>query len=57
MPYTPPFHTVEPGAPHVYHNNSACNDGKAIKPQHWRSGEGYGRRRCERCAQLNAEGK
>ena len=32
------YHTVEPGAPHVYHNDSDCPDGKRIKPEHYRVG-------------------
>jgi len=57
MPYTSSFHTVEPGAPHVFHNNSACQDGKNIRREHQRPGPGEGRRLCERCSKLNAEGK
>src|SRR5665647_1277112 len=52
-----PFHTSEPETPAVYHNNSECSEGKKIKPEHRVSGEGSGRRLCEICAKLNAEGK
>lgn len=57
MPAVAPFHTVEPGKPHVYHNNSACHDGKDIHPLHRRSGPGVGRRLCEECARLNRQGR
>jgi hypothetical protein len=57
MPSTPPFHTVEPGKPHVYHNNSACHDGQDIKKPHWRPTAGVGRRLCEECARLNRLGR
>ena len=57
MPSTPPFHTVEPGKPHVYHSNSACRDGKDIEYPHWRSGEGAGRSPCKECQRLNSDGR
>lgn len=57
MPKVPAFHTSEPETPAVYHNNSACDEGKKIKPEHRVDGEGVGRRLCEVCAKLNAEGK
>ena len=46
------YHTVEPGAPHVYHDNANCPDGKQIKPEHYRTGQGVGRRLCEECEKL-----
>lgn len=57
MPKVSAFHTSEPETPAVYHNNSACDEGKKIKPEHRVDGEGVGRRLCEVCAKLNAEGK
>jgi hypothetical protein len=57
MPRVTPFHTSETETPAVYHNNSACHEGKQIKPQHRVPGEGVGRRLCEVCADLNAKGK
>lgn len=43
------YHTVEEGAPHVYHDHKDCPDGEKIKPEHWRSGKGIDRRLCEVC--------
>jgi len=57
MPYRSPFHTIKPGEPHVYHNNSGCRDGKDIEYPHWRGGEGTGRSLCKECERLNSEGK
>jgi hypothetical protein len=57
MPQVPPFHTVEPGKPHVYHNNAACHDAHDIKPPHLRPGTGTDRRLCEECARLNQLGQ
>ena len=34
MPYMPPFHTSEKEEQAVYHNNSACADGRRIKREH-----------------------
>jgi len=57
MPRISPFHTVEEGKPVVYHNNSACADGKRIKPEHYRTGTGIGRRLCDECERLNEEAR
>jgi hypothetical protein len=57
MPLTSPYHTNDPETPNVFHNNSACDDGNRIEPQHFREGEGVGRRLCERCEQLNENGE
>jgi hypothetical protein len=57
MPPCPAFHTSEPETPEVYHNNSACHEGKQILPQHKVAGQGVGRRLCEVCADLNAQGR
>jgi hypothetical protein len=57
MPRVAPFHTSEPETPPVYHNNSECSAGKQILPQHRVEGEGVGRRLCEICADLNAQGR
>jgi hypothetical protein len=56
MPKVDPFHTSEPETPEVYHDNSECEDGQRIKPEHRVDGTD-GRRRCERCDELEAEGK
>jgi hypothetical protein len=54
MPWTSPFHTDEPETPQVYHDNSACPDGKRIKnPILGKDG----RRRCYECDKLAAEGQ
>jgi hypothetical protein len=39
-----------------YHNNSKCGPGSEIPPQHRIPGTG-GRKLCQNCAKLNAEGK
>ena len=56
MPYTSPFHTSQPETPEVYHDNTECEDGQRIKPEHKVMGTG-GRRRCERCDELAFQGK
>src|SRR5439155_6303795 len=57
VPPRPAFHTSQPETPAVHHNNSACSEGKKIKSWHRLSDLGHGRRLCEVCAKLNAEGK
>lgn len=54
MPYTSPFHTDEPETPEVYHDNSVCSDGKRIKNPVLGTD---GRRRCQSCSDLAAEGR
>jgi len=53
--YETPFHTDRPEyAPthrNVYHDNSLCEYGKEIKPEHRVAGSG-GRARCDRCSSL-----
>jgi hypothetical protein len=60
MPKVNPFHTDSPEYPpehrNVYHDNSACPDGKRIKPQHRLSGTA-GRPRCMECAELERQGR
>ena len=55
MPHESPFHTDSPEYPpthrNVYHDNSLCDHGKAIKQEHRVSGPG-GRPRCDRCKTL-----
>jgi len=34
VPRCPAFHTSEPETPEVYHDNSACHEGKQIKAEH-----------------------
>jgi hypothetical protein len=50
-----PYHTStwEPayGQPNVHHDHDDCKYGKAIRPEHWRSGTG-GHRLCENCQTL-----
>jgi hypothetical protein len=43
------YHTVEEGAPMVYHDHADCSEGLKIEPQHYRKGKGVGRRLCEVC--------
>lgn len=55
MPHESPFHTDSPEYPpthrNVYHDNSLCDHGKAIKQEHRVPGTG-GRLRCDRCDAL-----
>jgi hypothetical protein len=50
-----PFHTTTPeggeGHRNVYHDNSECHYGKAIKPEDRVSGTA-GRPKCDRCKEL-----
>lgn len=50
-----PFHSDNPMARRVFHNNDGCAEGQRIAAVDWRAGEGAGDRTlCERCARLNA---
>lgn len=53
MSKTLPFHTVKSGAPPVFHNNVACDEGNRIEPVNWRAGDG-GRPLCRECVRRNA---
>ena len=48
-----PFHTVKRGAPQVFHNNDACDEGKRVEPANWRAGDG-GLPLCGECTRRNA---
>lgn len=50
------FHSVKPGTRPVHHDNDKCTEGNNIETYYKRSGTD-GRRRCEHCERLNAEGK
>ena len=58
MPHESPFHTDSPEYPpthrNVYHDDSLCDHGKAIKQEHRVPGTG-GRPRCDRCNSLASE--
>jgi hypothetical protein len=56
MPKVQAFHTTTPEEPAVYHDNSVCADGKRIKQENKVTGTG-GRRRCDECNTLAAEGQ
>lgn len=60
MPAVSPFHTDSPEYPpshrNVYHDNSVCDYGKEIEPEHRIPGEG-GRPRCDRCSLLANQGR
>jgi hypothetical protein len=60
MPYEPPFHPDNPEYPpthrNVYHDNTVCEYGKEIKPEHRVPGPG-GRPRCDRCNTLASAGR
>jgi hypothetical protein len=55
MAHESPFHTDSQEYPpthrDVYHDNSLCDHGKAVKQEHRVSGRG-GRPRCDRCDTL-----
>ncbi len=48
-----PWHSIK--AP-VYHNNTECNTGNNIERENIRSGDG-GKRLCDECRDLNAQGR
>jgi len=50
-----PFHSKKPGT-EVYHNNDKCTEGNNIESYNLVSGIG-GLRLCERCKELNEQGK
>jgi hypothetical protein len=52
MARTLPFHTVKRGAPTVFHNNDACDEGRRVEPVNWRAGDG-GFTLCRECARRN----
>lgn len=54
MPRKAPWHSAK--VKNVYHNNSECTEGNNIERENLRSGDG-GKRLCERCEELNREGK
>jgi len=59
MPVTSSFHSVNPadGADKkVYHNNTSCQEGRAIDPKYKTSGTG-GRPLCRICDRNTKEGK
>ena len=55
MPVCPPYHSVEPAAGAVYHNNSSCPLGRTIGVPYRREGMGLGRSLCEQCLQADLE--
>lgn len=40
----------------VYHDNTTCTEGNNIEPENKRAGTG-GKRKCQKCEKLDAEGK
>lgn len=50
-----PWHSIKADAPRVYHDNTACTEGNNIEAQYRRPGTD-GRRRCEHCERLDAQG-
>jgi hypothetical protein len=55
MPVCSPYHSVEPTAGAVYHNNSSCPVGRKIRGLHWREGVGVDRSLCEECVRVDLE--
>lgn len=59
MPKIPDFHSANPHDPYekkVYHNNSTCQEGRAIDPKYKTAGTAS-RPLCDICAKANREGK
>jgi len=56
MPKTSPWHSVKQGDPPVYHDNTECDKGNNIESENVRQGTG-GRRRCDRCQELDDQGR
>jgi len=59
MPVTSAFHSVNPADgsdKKVYHNNTSCQEGRAIDPKYKVSGTG-GRPLCSICNRNTNEGK
>ena len=55
MPYVTPFYSNRPHDPPVYHDNR-CGPSTEIPQANRLPGTG-GRRRCDDCAKMNADGK
>ncbi len=53
MPQRSPWHSEKSD---VYHNNTNCNTGNNIEKENVRPGTG-GKKLCDECKRLNAEGK
>lgn len=53
MPQKSPWHSIKE---QVHHNNTACTEGNNIEKENRREGTGN-KRLCERCAELNRQGK
>jgi hypothetical protein len=48
-----PYHSLEPQAGDIYHNNTGCPVGQRIAGPYRRDGIGTGRSLCEDCVQLD----
>jgi hypothetical protein len=61
MPSVPAFNSLneanKPAADQVYHNNSECVMGRDIPTNERREGTGSNLRLCDRCAELNRQGR
>jgi hypothetical protein len=55
MPVCSPYHSVEPTAGAVYHNNSSCPVGRTISMSYLREGMGVDRSLCEECVKVDLE--
>lgn len=49
---SPPYHSIDPTDPQVYHDYSDCPNGQQIKPENKRPGTG-GLPRCGSCENLD----
>ena len=56
MPKKSPWHSVKPGTPQVYHDNSNCTKGNNIEKENVRQGTDN-RRLCDECKDLAAKGQ
>lgn len=50
-----PYHSIEPQAEDVYHNNTACTVGQQIPGPYRRDGLGAAGSLCEECVQLDLD--
>jgi hypothetical protein len=53
MPKAAPWHSIKQP---VHHNNTACTEGNNIERENYREGTG-GKPLCQRCAELNKQGR
>ncbi len=55
MSKVPPWHSIKPYEPFVYHDETECHTGNNVEPEFMIDGRGVGRRQCHRCHELEQE--